>query len=175
MMKRGKKAQFYIIAAIIISVVLIGLFTTSNYVKVKPKDVKFYDLSKELNLESGNVIDSGIYRAEDLNKLIANWTSIYVDYSRENTGVGEWIFVYGNEKQMTVLRFTNESSGEVYIDVGGSKPGLVIPGEQFQSSSFVPSNETIKIKTPGGGEYDLELKEGENFFFVISKEGSVAI
>ena len=114
---RYKKAQFYIIAAVIIAIILLGLFATKNYIRVKPKDVKFYDLSKELNLESGYVIDHGIYNPNErsLESLVEEWARTYVDYSSKVTGIGEWIFVYGNEIMINAIIFTNESSGSVYI------------------------------------------------------------
>jgi len=54
--KRGKKAQFYLIAALIIIVIIIGFASISNYIKVKEKPKKFYDLSGNINLEGADII-----------------------------------------------------------------------------------------------------------------------
>ena len=63
----SKKGQLYIITIAIIITVLVGLTAVSNYVRTKPRDTKIYDLGKEFNIETGNVIDYGIYLDKDLN------------------------------------------------------------------------------------------------------------
>ncbi len=174
----GKKAQFYIIAAIIISIILFGLFAVRNYILVGPKNVKFYDLSKELNLESGYVIDHGIYKDEELDVLVDQWASAYVDYSSKVTEVGEWIFVYGNEKKINATVFTNEISGTVSISIGGGYPSSIeITGDakKYNIKDIIIQGKEVKLVAPDKNEYDFNLTRGENFFFVISKEEYVAI
>lgn len=179
MIKRGRRAQFYIIAAVIISVVLIGLFATTNYIKIKQKDTKLYDLRRELGLEAGYVIDNGIYTEADTDELIEKWTIEYVQYTRTHTGVGDWIFVYGDENKITVLTFTQDILGEVYIDIGGQQGSLPITGENQGTTSFKPEGNNVTIIAPAYNQdtkqyenrtYNFPLKEGENFYFVISEK-----
>ena len=174
MSKRGKKGQFYIIAAVIISVVLISLFFISQYAKSKPKNVAFYDLSKELRTESGYVIDHGIYSGKDVTDLLDIWLQKYVEYSKTVTGVGDWIFVYGDKEKINIIRFAEESAGSVYIEIGGSYAGVVVLGSKIDKSSAT-SLEDVKVVVSEGLEYKINLNPGENFFFVISKEGYVSV
>ncbi len=172
--RMSKKAQFYIIAAVIIAVVLLGLFATKNYIRVKPKDIKFYDLSKELNLESGYVIDYGVYNQEDtdLDSLVDEWASIYVDYSSKVTGVGEWIFVYGDKESVDAIVFTKETSGIVSIQIGSGRTDIIITDEwkqKVEDIGVTPGTDTVILISPDGTEYEFNLNKGENFFFVISK------
>jgi len=176
-MKRGKRGQFYIVAAIIISVVLIGLFTVNTYIKFKPKDVKFYDISDEMGLETGYVIDYGIYSQGNLNNLIEEWTVTYVDYSSKYTNIGEWVIIYGNEKNITLLYFTEESSGDISLSIGGTYVGIHVTPDSpwYGKESFQPSEDIIKVKVDDI-EYAFDLRKGENFYFVISsEEGDVDI
>ncbi len=159
----GKKAQFYIIAAIIISIILFGLFAVRNYILVGPKNVKFYDLSKELNLESGYVIDHGIYKDEELDVLVDQWASAYVDYSSKVTEVGEWIFVYGNEKKINATVFTNEISGTVSISIGGGYPSSIeITGDakKYNIKDIIIQGKEVKLVAPDKNEYDFNLTRG---------------
>jgi len=57
-MKRGRKGQFYLLAAIIIIVLIIATVAIVNYSK-KKKDIRVYDLSEELEIESSKVLDYG--------------------------------------------------------------------------------------------------------------------
>lgn len=172
---RHKKAQFYIVAAVIIAIMLLGLFATKNYIRVKPKDVKFYDLSKELNLESGYVIDYGVYRDDkEVDTLIEDWLTKYVAYSRTVTGVGDWIFVYGNENKVTALFFSGTPTGQVGMYIGGEFVGNILPGTKTDKT-YVEAGQNVTIVAPDGYKYDFTLNPGENFFFVISKEGYVSV
>lgn len=172
-----KRGQFYIIAAIIISIILLGLFAARNYILVGPKEVKFYDLSKELNLESGYVIDHGIYKDEDLDVLVDQWASAYVNYSSKVTEVGEWIFVYGDEEEIDAIVFTNEVSGTVSINIGTSSSNIKITGDakKYKKENIAAEGNLVNLTTPDGDEYEFNLNRGENFFFVISKGEYVAI
>jgi len=167
MIKRGKKGQFYIIAAIIIAVVLLGLFATTNYVRIKPKDIKFYDLGQELNIESGYVIDHGIYDPEqDVDELIEQWAEEFVSYSGES----DWVFVYGDKDSMTILTFASETSGGVGVYIGGEFMGLLVPGTQDYKEEYdIQEGEDIIVEI-GGNEYSFGLNPGQNFYFVISQE-----
>ena len=82
--KRGKRAQFYIIAAVIIVVVIIGLVGVRNYIRVREEPQEFYDLSEVLSREGTAVVDYGIYNQEDLNVQLQGFTELFVDYVEKN-------------------------------------------------------------------------------------------
>ena len=58
---RQKKAQFYLVAAIIIVMILVGIASIQTYAIAKPKPRKIKDISAELNEETSRIIDYGIY------------------------------------------------------------------------------------------------------------------
>lgn len=165
--KRGMndKGQFYIMAAIIIIGILIGIFVYGNYAKPKKEITKIYDLGEELDLETGSVYDYGTYSEEVTDTLIRNWTEIYYVYSQNV--IENWIFLYGNKERMTALYFTTQSSGSVCI--GGQtciETTRTVPGQQEIDS---PGKEVAIVFQ--NSTYNFELKEAENFFFVIRAGG----
>ena len=96
-MKRGnKKGQFYLLAAIIIIIVIVGFATVSNYLK-KKGTVKLYDIKDELQIESGEVLEYGISEEitdiNDLRILIDDFIVKYQEYAGEGKSL---YFIFGN-------------------------------------------------------------------------------
>jgi len=163
---KNKKGQFYIIAAIIIISVLIGIFVVGNYAKTKKDRGKIYDLGEELDVETGYVYDYGVYNGTNISNLVERWANIYYNYTQNLAE--DWVFIYGNEKNATVLYFTKNDSGCIQL-VGFSEVCMerTIKGKGYVSGKEI---EIIFNELP----YKFELKEGENFFFVIRRGEYVA-
>ena len=172
-MKRGKKGQFYIITAIIIISVVISFAAIQNYAATKPKFTQIYDLGKELKLESGKVYDYGIYKEINTEGLIKQWADVYANYTR-GQNIEEWLFVYGNDDGIIPITFSKESAGKIKIILGEGntevdiKKGEVIKGEKVKPAR----GEAVKIVLKDAN-HSFNLKEGENFFFVIKTEGYI--
>lgn len=163
-----KKAQLFIIAALIIVGILFSLVSITNYIKGKPKPTAFYDLSEEISSESSQVLDYATYTKEsDVNKLIANFTDKYASYAGENV---ELVFVYGNTNSLTIENYTLADTGGVCADLGeGSCSGIHGSKRTKESSTTTPSDNSVKIDI-SNATYNFQLNPGENFFFVIKKE-----
>lgn len=173
MIKKGdKKGQIYLIAAIIIIVVIVGLAGVTNYTLTRKKPVKFYDLSSELSEESSRVVEYGIYNERDIPRLIEDFTDNYfINYAEEKEKGTELVFVYGNKNNITVSSYTSEKTGEVGIIYGATK--FVHTG----IDKYVANRTSFTPEPPGtievgmlGVKYNFNLQEGENFLFVISKK-----
>jgi len=167
-MKRGsKRGQFYIIAAVIIIFVIIGFLAIKNYALPRKENIKIYDLADELKLETGSVYDYGVYNKSDTNALMKNWTDAYYDYSKTYGNVENWVFIYGSRENMTALLFTTQESGSVCINFGGGTCVILektIPGK----GNIIGEEGTIEITfDPQNFTYTFDLKQGENFFFII--------
>jgi len=163
-----KRGQFYLIAAVVIIMIILSLSTVSNYLITRKTPVKFYDLGEELGEESGRVVDYGVYSEEDISVLMSNFSDTFAEYSSET----ELIFVFGNKSSMSIIAFSSEETGEITI-IGDSFSATVGAETELTRSedSFNPGsvgdeiNVSIKEKT-----YDFNLREGENFFFILTKE-----
>ncbi len=166
--KRGKQAQFFLIAAVVIIVVVVSVVTISNYTQ-KKDTVKLYDLGQELGIESQNVLDYGTYselNEEQLKVLMENFIKNYVSYIEEKKNV---YFVFGNKDKVNVIAYQEIIKEDVYIDIGEGKSPLQVTGE---TQEFPATNGQIDrvVITIADIEYQFRLKKGENFYFVIWQE-----
>ena len=163
MIRRGDKSgQFYLIAAIILASVIIGISTVSNYSK-KSKSFEVYDLKEELHIESGNVIDYGIskgYSQIEMYELLNDFTQAYIDSESNDKDL---YFVFGDEDNMTLKGFQNSpqtvSLNNVVITMA---QGAFIGG-------INPVGEDLSVSI-AGNNHDFKLESGENFYFIISKK-----
>jgi hypothetical protein len=160
MVKRGmnKTGQFYLIAAIILAAIIIGIITVSNYSK-KEMSFEVYDLKEELQIESENVIDYGIYNEfsqTEMHELLDNFVQIYIDSESNDKDL---YFVFGNENNMTLKGF-QKSNQTVRLNnaIITTSPGAFVGGINPVGDLKVLIAENT---------YDFKLESGENFYFII--------
>ena len=60
----NKRGQFYLVAAMVIIVLIVGFAAVQNYTK-KSRTIKLIDLKEELGIESGKVLDFGTFNLEN--------------------------------------------------------------------------------------------------------------
>lgn len=172
--KRDKKAQFYILAAIIVVLITISISSvaTYGYVKSEPKSTK--ELGNVLKIESNNVIKYGVYNEKDMGNLIKDFAQedfskyfeLSPDYDTTNITV-----VYGNKDKLEVVDFSK--SYDSGVSLGNSETRV-----RSLNKKSIPS----KVKKPdnprnnqindvsvavSGKNYDFKLEEGQTFYFVI--------
>lgn len=163
-MKRGrnKAGQFYIIAAIILAAIIIGIAAVSNYSK-KEKNVRLSDLKEELQIESANVLDYGTnneFSEAQMYTLLNDFTQEYI---ASESGDKDLYFIFGDQDNISVKGY-QKSVHTVSLD------GSTIT---TSSGSFIgslnPSGEEVNLSIDDNS-YDFDLKAGENFYFVISQK-----
>ena len=99
-MFNNKRAQFYILFAVLVIVIITGLVTTSNYARKVKKPVKFYDLSEDFEAETTKIIDYGIFSGEQqssIDSLIDAFSAEYLEYVQKKDPNLELIYIFGNE------------------------------------------------------------------------------
>jgi len=173
---RSKKAQFYLIAAIIIIGIIIILASVTNYIVTKKKNVKIYDLGEEFKEEGTRVADYGIYNAateaRDPAELMEDLSGYFSDYSEEKEKGSELVFVFGNTTDLKYVTYTSENTGEVKL-VFPTGQNFNVPGDDVKTKnvgSAIPIAPFDQVQvTLLKQTYNFELHEGENFFFVIAK------
>lgn len=162
--KEDKKGQFYVVAAIMIIVIIIGMAGVSNYITTKEEPKGFYKLESELGLEGAKVIDYGIYNNQEISIIIAGFTEDYANYVAKTGEDFELAIVQGNQNSGKIIRFTKESSG--YVEAG--EFGLPKAREVVTIIEPVPLGQTKVIVDVGNKTYEFTLKENENFLFVMT-------
>ena len=158
----NRKGQFYLIAAIIIATVIIGLTAILNYSRIEP-NIKIYDLKEEIQTESRNVFDYGLnagYGDAQFNTLLIDFTKDYIDYQ----GDKNLYFVFGSRTNMTVSGYQKEdkvvSINSIQVtNRAGEFTGSVNPGGADEMTLNIDSL-----------QYNFPVNKGRNFYFVVSQK-----
>lgn len=166
----NKRGQFFIVAALVIIAAIAGLGTVANYAKSGQKTDRFFDLSSEVNFETKRVLDYGVYNADETEGLISDFLYKYSDY----IGQEEVIFVYGDKEGLFKALVFNESSvGSIGLTTGLNRDipiqrrtGRTADVNVVESDG---ANERIVVSI-NEISYTFDLREGQNFFFVIIKD-----
>ena len=171
--KRGKKAQFYLIAAAIIIALVISASAMVNYVQVKEKPKKFYDLSTNLGLEGTNLIKYGLYENKNIDLLIQNFTDIYAKYMQTGAEEANLIIISGNLSNITVRMINKTSTGDVKVRLGNDDAAIVYSGNEDNilvwAGQDLSANPTISLNFSQGFTQNYTLTPGQNFIFVLTK------
>jgi len=168
-MKRrmNKSGQFYLVAALVIIALIASFAGITNYIK-KTGPVKIYDLKEELGIESGQVLDYGIYNEFDndkTNELLKDFTENYSGYVEKGFSL---YFVFGNADDLVIAGYKDLISGTVSYDLGDQRPALSITKGVYNSTTLdVPVNRIVEVVIDDK-EYTFNLNEkGQTFYFVI--------
>ena len=150
---RSKLGQFYLIAAVLIIVIIVGFVTISNYSRGKRSSVKIYDLGDELGIESQNVIDYGTFKGVEMNSLLTEFVESYKNYAGEGKNL---YFIFGDLGSLQVKAY------EELVEVAFNSSDIREDGDNI--------NVIIKDSDGGEIEYQFDLKAEDNFYFVVSQE-----
>lgn len=167
---RGKKGQFYLIAAIFIILIMFGTASIATQASVKPEPRTIKDLGDELNRETYKIIEHGVVQEKELTPLIENFSGKDMgEYVLKNSEDASIVFVYGDEDNYNAIAIANEGIGQITIgDTGGFK------SEVHRGKRQEPEKEGdfLKLKVgPVGNEipYKFKIKPNEMFYFLIVK------
>lgn len=179
MIKKRKKAQFYIMAAVIISGIIVAFAITLN-VSQKSEFNELYDLGDELKMESEEVLDYGVYNKTDnegMNDLLMDFTEIYTIYKGNEKDL---YFVFGNRTKITVAGYIDEGMEDEDVlrtitlkdDSGDELGNMEIDDDGdyvYEQYDISPSMDEIIIQVEDI-QYHFELKGKEYFYFIINKK-----
>ena len=167
MKRRDKRGQFYLIAAIIISVIILGLMTMSNYSR-RQESIKTETIGEELKIESEKVLDFGTYHGyseSQIGDLMKNFSRDYINYVQQGV---DFYFLFGNSNKVTFVGYS-QLDVTIYVNVGSGKSAINLNNREIVSQEFTPTSDNITI-TIEETDYDFELKKGQNFYFVVSQD-----
>lgn len=168
-MKRWNKfGQFYLAAAIVIIVVIVGFAAVQNYTQ-KQSSIKLYDVKDELGIEGGKVLDFGTYNVEsdeDKKQLMLDFVNNYSEYAGEGRNL---YFVFGNQQKIYVITYEEITTGSISVSFGDTQSTVDIFKKSGEIEEYAPTENSVTI-TIGEIDYTFELKKGENFYFIISQE-----
>jgi len=165
----NKRGQFYILAAVIIVGIMVGIFVYQNSLKLQ-ETTTYYNLDRELNLESGKVISYGIYTEQPVGEIIEDFTKTYVEAYSPKLENPQWLFIYGNSDELTVLAYNLEQTGQIGVNIGEEEVIYKSWEIKERKQNLDPKGKKkIKVKA-FSYHYEFKLNPGENFYFGIGPE-----
>lgn len=178
----NKRAQFFLLAAVVISVVVISLGATTNRAVVKRELGSFYDFSYDVKREAGEVLDYEIYSSIEGGGL-DEFVQLLAAEIRDRDPGANFMFIYGNNTEMNLRNY-----GAADAFAGGTP----VPGASASVISTIcvggycqDVDEVISDFDEGAGYVQLDeadmagsdsisvTVEGQDFSFPISKHRQV--
>ncbi|MBS3087044.1 hypothetical protein J4226_00430 [Candidatus Pacearchaeota archaeon] len=109
----NRRGQFFLLAAVIISAVIISLGAGTNKVIGNEEPGSFYDFSYEVKREVGAVLDYEVYSGFDSSVNLTEFVNLLAGEIEERSSGSNFIFIYGNSTKMELKNYGSDS---VYID-----------------------------------------------------------
>ncbi len=163
----GKRGQFYLLTAVILCTILIGIATIANYVNVSNTDTGIYAAKDSLQIEGAKTTDYGTnqgFTDAQMQTLMTNFTENYINYTLQGNGY----FIFGTQSNIRLVAFQKDSE-TVSFDSGSGYSSLAVVQDKTFTQDFTPTNNTVNIKI-NGFQYNFVLSKGENFYFVLSQK-----
>ncbi len=167
----NKRAQFFLIAALIIAMVILALGQVYTKSTITQYQEVVYDLSNEVYYETSQVIDNGILHERPHEKIVADIKNLTSYYARLNPD-SDIVLLYGDDTQVTEIAYdgaqralksnpvlTNRNSGE--------------SDEKKVKIDIIPINTKEADNSKGKLERitrEFTIKKGQNFYVVIRKK-----
>ena len=173
-----KRGQFFLLAAVIISAVIISLGVGTNRVVVNDEPGSFYDFSYEVKREVGAVLDYGVYSGFDGSVNLTEFVEMLAMEIEERSPGSDFIFIYGNSTKMEVKNYGSESVYTDGVEVKGLREGVqsLICMEQLcqeinedvTNFEAIPAPLRILDATKAGSNNITVNIEGNEFGFPLS-------
>lgn len=163
-----KRGQFYLLGAIVIIAIIIGVAGISNYV-VKKADTRVYDLKEELGIEGVKVLEYGTYNSlnkDDTDEVVQDLSERYSSYGGSESNL---YFIYGDAEGVHLATYHDIVSGVISVTIGGQTSNIEIQDKKYNIIDLPGTGDSVTV-TIDGVEYKFDIKQGYNFYFIISQE-----
>lgn len=110
---RGKKGQFFLLAAVIISAVIISFGASTNRAIISDEPNDFYTASEETRREVAAFLDFAVFADFDDHELVSFLDELH-DNVKDSDPLMNLAFVYGDDKGMYAR---NYGTKEFYVEV----------------------------------------------------------
>ena len=184
----NRRGQFFLLAAVIISAVVISLGFVANKATTNREPGSFYDFSYEVKRETGSVIDYEIYTISE--GELEEFVELYASEIRDRDPSSNFLFLYGNSTGMTLRNYGAETAYIENGEVPGSGSTVISSicigtqcqpvqelagtfetegGEVHWNESQLVGQEEVTV-TIGDNDYDFPVSEHKQVIFIIQKE-----
>ena len=169
---KNKKAQFYLVAAIIIVLAISGIASVKTYAVIKSEPRKIQDIGSELREETTRIVDYGVYSKENLTKILNNFTdSEFAPYFLKKTENTTLVFIYGDAEELYSVQYFPKDTGTVYATLGGVSTVWNEATVYVNRTRITDKDgDKIVIVTILNRNFEFEIRENEMFYFLITQE-----
>ena len=171
-MVMNKNAQFFLLAAVIISVVVISLGITANRATINREPGNFYDYSYEVKRETGAVLDYEIYTEIEGGEL-GEFVELLSGDIRDKNPDADFRFIYGNNTYLVEQNSGSTGAGAGTFNTicfGGSCQDISGTVGEHDSDAGITTWDADDL---GGSEnFTIEV-DGHEFSFPISRHKQV--
>ena len=179
-LKLRKRAQFFILAALILSAVVVSLTLGVNYARFNKEPESFYDSSYEIKSEAGGVLDYEIYYGFDAGANLEEFVDEISKDLRDNDTDSNFLFIYGNASKTNVRNYGRTGGGRRVISniyFGGMWLNVSETCDELGGrgcggwvyTDLVPGVDKIKIEL-GGQNYSFSVSEHKRVIFIREKQ-----
>lgn len=165
-----KRAQFYLIAVVIFTAVIIGFFTLSNtYQKKLLFDIE--NNQQEIETEVQKIMEYGIYNGLTNKEIIEKINEFLRDYVSSHPNI-DFYFIYGTKDNLKIYGANNR---KIQINSSDNLIDLNSPNGTYFSKAMNVSENILKIKIDNK-DYSYNLDE-MNFYYIIiyEKNGEIIL
>ncbi len=120
----NKRGQFYLILAVVISISFFAITIPQNNVKESFLIQDFNDISNNYVQESPKVANYAIYGNKNVDIVLNDYSSNFLEIIRKRNPSLELIYIYNNGTNVTVKSYAF-SSTQVETETGGSTVSLL--------------------------------------------------
>jgi len=135
-----KRGQFYLVAALAIISIVIGMASMANSSRATAGYKTIYEIEEELVIESEQVLDYGLVN-DDFDKM-TDFTKTFSNSFNEI----EFYFIFGKTANLKAYKYSNGLREDLIISIVSEK--ILITVDEIN--------------------YNFDLTQGENFYYIIS-------
>lgn len=164
----NKSGQFFLIAALVIIVIIIGLSSLQISTKVSKENTRVYELKNEIELEGRSVVDHGVFVDKTFKQVQDHIVELMEYYAESNPGMNITV-VLGNNDKYSIIEARERSLGGI-TEGGGIKLREVTKTEVTTTSGSCGGAETCIVEVEIDKEVEpvaLTIEERQNFYVVI--------
>jgi len=166
----NKRGQVFLIAALLIVIIAISLTAMGTFASASPEPNTIKTLKQDLERETHEIIDYGIYQEKDIELLIDEFTTDkFAPYFLDKTDNTNIVFVYGDKTNLKAVKYNTASTGTISAQIGGN-----INWQNFgtftEKIQITPSPSNTLTVTLLNQDYIFKLRENEMFYFIVVQE-----
>lgn len=147
MVRKTKKAQFYIFTSIILSILLFSIYASSA--KMFSPSKNYDELSSNYINEATNVINHAIYADQNVFDSFDRYTQDFIKYSKTKNTEFKVLYILKNDEDLRIVNYLNQE-----VNISGQEKDL---GVAQKTTIEAANNITIR--------YD-----GIDYYFIFSNE-----